>query len=255
MPDSTLQDRTKAHYDAYPFDAITARDEADPRRIQPEPFITFCERYMPEPQKVAEIGCGPGRGTMYLEKLGHDVTAVDLSPASIERARRRAPGATYVQASNLDLPFEDAQFDAVVSDGVIHHTPDAFRSFSENARILKPGGHLYLGVYNRDYYYYWVYTYAGKPIRALERFRLGRALLGVTAMPVYWAVHQLKSGGERSWTGAKNFFYDYIITPQATFHSREEITDWGDRLGLDLLGYDPQMGNVHAFFFKKRDTA
>ena len=84
---------------------------------------------------------------MYLTRLGHRVTAVDISRGSLERARRRAPRAFFVQASNLELPFADACFDAVVSDGVIHHTPDAFKSLAENARILRPGGHLYLAVY------------------------------------------------------------------------------------------------------------
>jgi hypothetical protein len=65
-------------------------------------------------------------------------------------------------------------------------------------------------------------------------------------------VHLLKSRGQRTWRGARNFFYDYIITPRATFHTREEIVQWGEESGLELLEYDPRVGNVHAFFFRKR---
>ena len=75
--DTTLQNRTEQHYDSHPFDAITPEDEQAPRTIQPKPFIEFCERYLRRKMTVAEIGCGPGRGTMYLAALGIDVTAVD----------------------------------------------------------------------------------------------------------------------------------------------------------------------------------
>jgi hypothetical protein len=76
-------------------------------------------------------------------------------------------------------------------------------------------------------------------------------VLGMTLIPLYYLVHLAKSRGRRSWAGAKNFFYDYIITPQATFYTREEITAWGDELGLHLTRYDPLLGNVHVFVFRK----
>jgi len=252
VTDLLLQSRTEAHYDAHPFDALTPHDEANPRRVQPRPFLNFCDRYLAKPVVVAEVGCGPGRATMFLTSLGHNVTAVDISERSLARARRRAPRATFVRASNLSLPLNDACYDAVVSDGVIHHTPDAFKSLSENVRILRGGGYLYLGVYNRHRYYYYIYTYAGPPIRWLERSAPGRALLNLTLIPIYYLAHLLKSRGNRTWEGAKNFFYDYIITPQATFHSRDEVEEWGKPLCLDLLAYDPTLGNVHVFVFRKR---
>jgi len=37
-----------------------------------------------------------------------------------------------------------------------------------------------------------------------------------------------KSGGKRSWVSGKTFFYDYIITPQATGYTREKIAEWGE---------------------------
>lgn len=252
MTSSSNEKLTRAHYDAVPFDALTRQDEKEPRRVQPAPFLRFCDTYLATPNKIAEIGCGPGRGTMFLVQAGHDVTAVDISEASVARARRRAPGATFLLASNLDLPLANELFDAVISDGVIHHTPDAFRSFSENARILKGGGVMYLGVYNRHRYYYYLYTYLGPPIRAIERNPTGRSIVSCTLLPAYYLLHLVKSRGKRTWAGARSFFYDYIITPRATFHSRAEIERWGDELGLELLEYDPSLGNVHAFFFRKR---
>jgi ubiquinone/menaquinone biosynthesis C-methylase UbiE len=252
MPlDTTLQHRTEQHYDSHPFDAIRPEDEHAPRTIQPKPFIEFCERYLRRQMAVAEIGCGPGRGTMYLATLGIDIMAVDISAVSLARARRRAPKTGFVRGTVMALPFPNACFDAVVSDGVIHHTPNARTAFAENARVLRPGGHLYLGLYNRRRHYYYIYTYAGPPIRWLDNSAAGRVALGMTLIPLYYLVHLAKSRGRRSWAGARNFFYDYIITPQATFYTREEITAWGGELGLDLIKYDPSLGNIHVFVFRK----
>lgn len=246
-----LQQDTARHYDTNPFEFMTAEDEARIGAMQPAPFIEFVEKFLQPNELVADIGCGPGRTSAYLGALGFPVLAFDLSHVSLLLTGKRAPGACRVQGTNLGLPFIDGCFDAVVSDGVIHHTPDARRSFGELARVLKAGGYLYLGVYRRHRYYYYLYTYLGVPVRWLARCGWGRILIHTTLLPVYFAVHWLKTGGRRSWAGAKNFFYDYLITPHASFHTREQIEVWGRQEGLDLLAYFPEIGNVHAFVFRK----
>ncbi|HTQ98633.1 MAG TPA: class I SAM-dependent methyltransferase [Candidatus Acidoferrum sp.] len=252
MSDNRLQQRTVAHYDEFPFDFLTAEDEANIEQLQPPPFRRFADRHLSAGSVVAEIGCGPGRASLFLARRGIALTAIDISWGSLLLARRRAPACTFVRASNLALPLVDASFPFVVSDGVIHHTPDPYQSFTELARILRPGGLLYLGVYRRKRYYYYVYTYIGAPVRWLEQRGWGKALIYATLLPLYYGVHLVKSRGKRTWQGAKNFFYDYIITPQATFHTREEIETWGARHGLALLDYDEHVGNVHAFVFRKQ---
>lgn len=247
-----LQARTVAHYEAYPFEFMTPKNEAAIERMQPPPFRAFIAVHANAGDSVAEIGCGPGRGTMYLAQKQLAVTAADISRNSLSLARQRAPEACFICASNLTLPFPDSVFDLVVSDGVIHHTPDAHRSFREIVRILKPGGHLYLGVYNRRGYYYYIYTFLGRPVRWLESKQSGRIFVHFTLVPLYYAVHIIKSRGTRTWRGALNFFYDYIITPRASFHTREEIIAWSADERMELLTYDPSLGNVHVFVLRKR---
>lgn len=251
MPEQDLQSRTQAHYEEFPFDFMTKEDEARIRELQPVPFRDFIEQNVPKGTTVLEVGCGPGRGTLFMFEQQLDVTAVDLSPRTIEIARRRVPDVKFVLASVLELPFEDETYSVVVSDGVIHHTPDARKAFSELARVCKTGGLMYVGVYRRNRYYYYVYNWLGKPIRWLEKRRLGRWVVYGTMLPIYFLVHLVKSGGKRTWRGAKNFFYDYIITPQATFHTREEIESWGDEEEVNLVSYHEKIGNVHAFVFVK----
>jgi ubiquinone/menaquinone biosynthesis C-methylase UbiE len=189
---------------------------------------------------------------LFLERQNRfEIAAVDVSRGSLRLARARAPAAMFVEASNLTLPFRDGCFDLVVSDGVIHHTPDPRVSFAENVRIAKRGGLIYLAVYKRHRHYYYVYRFLGPCFRRLERSSLGRALLFMSCVPLYWLVHVVKSRGRRTWAGAVNFFYDYIITPNATFHTREEICRWAQEEGLRILEYDANCGNVHVFTFVK----
>jgi hypothetical protein len=47
----------------------------------------------------------------------------------------------------MDIPFEDNEFDIVWCNGVLHHTSDPDRGLREIARVLKPGGHLWLYLY------------------------------------------------------------------------------------------------------------
>ena len=252
---SKLQAKTAAHYDAYPFDFLTPADEAAIREMQPEPFCRFVGNHIREGDRVCEIGCGPGRGTLFLTRQGIDVVAIDISQRSLALARSRAPDARFVCSSNVALPFRDDMFDVVVSDGVIHHTPNPRLAFAENARILRRSGFYYLGVYNKRGYYYYIYTFAGSPVRWLERHVIGRWLILATIVPLYWAIHLIKSGGKRTWRGAINFFYDYAITPCASFHTYEEICSWSMQEGLELVEYDPSLGNVHVFVFKKCRSA
>lgn len=254
METKQRQQLTEEHYESFPFEFLTAEDEANIEALQPAPFRRFVNERLKAGMKVAEIGCGPGRGTLFMVRSKLDVVAVDLSKEALRLAELRAPEATFVHASNLELPFPDESFDAVISDGVIHHTPDPHKSLKENARILKPKGKLYLGVYRRKRYYYYVYTHLGRPVRWLEKRDWGRALIYSTLLPVYYAVHLIKSRGKRTWKGAKNFFFDYIITPQATFHTRDEIEAWGDEFSLMLEQYVENVGNVHVFLFVKKDS-
>jgi ubiquinone/menaquinone biosynthesis C-methylase UbiE len=51
---------------------------------------------------------------------------------------------TFRRARIEDLPFADATFDAVISNGVVNLSPHKHRVFAEAARVLRPGGRLAL---------------------------------------------------------------------------------------------------------------
>lgn len=96
--------------------------------------------------EVVEIGCGRGVGTqLMLERMGAaHVSALDLDPAMVDRARRRLSrfGARVdVQVGDAcHLPLDDESVDAVVDFGIIHDVPAWREAVAEAVRVLRPGG-------------------------------------------------------------------------------------------------------------------
>ncbi|MET8244553.1 class I SAM-dependent methyltransferase [Streptomyces sp. NPDC005202] len=95
---------------------------------------------------VADLGCGPGRVTAYLDSLGLPVFGVDLSARMVELARREHPGLRFEHGSMLALDVPDGGLAGAVAWYSIIHTPqDRLPAlFAEFARVLAPGGHLLL---------------------------------------------------------------------------------------------------------------
>jgi SAM-dependent methyltransferase len=140
----------------------------------------------------------------------------------------------------------------VITDGVLHHTDDPRRAFSEDCRIVKQGGQLYLAVYRPGGRYEFQYKYPGWFIRALVKHSATRWIAHSTALPLYYLAHRWKSGGKITWGGARNLFYDYFMSPMVAFLSTETIEGWGASQKMKLLRYDGNPAqNVHCFLFEK----
>lgn len=102
---------------------------------------------------VLDVGCGNGR--LYELFQGAEVryTGVDASARMVEiaRGRWRDSGAQFLKASALNLPFPDHSFNVVVLAAVLHHIPGKdlqARVMSEAARVLAPGGVVFITVWN-----------------------------------------------------------------------------------------------------------
>jgi len=96
--------------------------------------------------RVLELGCGVGRFSRHVARLGRRVTAVDFSPVAIAKARVRVKGDADVpdfQVGDVThLDGIDGPFDASFDVGCFHCLGvDAQRAYaSEMARLLRPGG-------------------------------------------------------------------------------------------------------------------
>ena len=97
--------------------------------------------------EVLEIALGTGRNLSHYPR-GVRLTGVELSPAMVELARRRAGELGIVadlrEGDAQNLPFVDDSFDTVVSTLSLCTIPDDRRAVAEAARVLRSGGRLLL---------------------------------------------------------------------------------------------------------------
>jgi glycosyltransferase involved in cell wall biosynthesis/ubiquinone/menaquinone biosynthesis C-methylase UbiE len=110
-------------------------------------------------QDVLEIGGGVGTDLSRFARHGARVTDLDLSASHLELARenfaRRGLNGRFIHHDAERLPFDDAAFDVVYSNGVLHHTPNTRRVVDEIRRVLKPGGTAIVMVYAEHSLHYW----------------------------------------------------------------------------------------------------
>jgi demethylmenaquinone methyltransferase/2-methoxy-6-polyprenyl-1,4-benzoquinol methylase len=92
--------------------------------------------------KVLDLCCGSGQATKFLVQFSQDVTGLDVSPVSLERALGNVPQARYVEALAEEMPFPDNQFDLVHTSVAMHEMkPSILRQILQEVyRVLKPGG-------------------------------------------------------------------------------------------------------------------
>ncbi len=109
-------------------------------------------------------GCGAGHEAHFIYKtLQMPVTGVDVE-LNLDEGIKSHDDFVLQIASVLELPFEDNSFDAIFYHHVIEHVPDPKKSIEELARVLKPGGMMYVGTPNRHRMVAYVGAYQTKLI-------------------------------------------------------------------------------------------
>lgn len=92
--------------------------------------------------RVLDACCGTGDLALAAEKRAGRVTGLDFSERMLERARRKSATVEWVRGDLLELPFEDASFDAATVGFGVRNVADLERGLGELARVLAPGGRL-----------------------------------------------------------------------------------------------------------------
>ena len=92
--------------------------------------------------RVLDACCGTGELALAARAEGGRVTGLDFSERMLERARRKSSEIEWVQGDLLDLPFEEASFDAATVGFGVRNVEDLGGALRELRRVLRPGGRL-----------------------------------------------------------------------------------------------------------------
>jgi SAM-dependent methyltransferase len=156
----SITSKTLAFWNAHPCDGQEALDALERYRHAKEPWLpAFLARVAAAENDVLEVGCGQGVDGLFLCRhlpANGRYVGIDLSDASIANARRYAAEVmphlsvtpNFKVGNALDLPIESASVGAAYSMGVLHHIDATEEAIAEIYRVLRPGGRLYLGLYN-----------------------------------------------------------------------------------------------------------
>ena len=196
-----------------------------------EPFLSG--------SRVIDVGCGTGHRVMPMahhfgarEYVGFDHSAASLDVARQLKQELGFDGATLVEGDIFKLPYPDASFDVVISQGVLHHTSDPYRAFQELVRICRPGGFVNIYLYN--WWNHWRHNLQKRKVDRLagpdieDRFRVAHRLYGVK--PIDQMTPAEIAG-----------FYDQYCHPHKSDHTVGETLRWFDEQGLDYWGTYPPL--------------
>lgn len=222
---------------------------------------------------VLDAGAGTGYDAVrYARLCPGRVVAIDLSESVTAAADlwKTAKNLQFVQADIMRPPFAPESFDFVVSDQVIHHTPDCRQAFLMLAALVRPGGQLSVYVYAKKAL---VRELADEHIRNIttrmsfeecmqfseDITELGRELTRTAAtvtlergVPllgiepgehdvqrlIYWCF--LKAFWNEDWGHELNVLtnFDWYHPPYASRHTRDEIEGWCTEGGLEIVHLD-----------------
>lgn len=104
------------------------------------------------PGRLLDVGCGPGAVVLAAQQAGWDAEGCDISRAFVEHARTTT-GVRARTGTLESIRYADQSFDAVTLVEVIEHLYEPARTARELARIVRPGGLLYVSTPNEESIY------------------------------------------------------------------------------------------------------
>jgi SAM-dependent methyltransferase len=187
-------------------------------------FPELLNRAIAPHARILEVGCGTGQLGNFLSIAGRDVLSVDMTWNSLALGHRfkMANGLDRVHFAQMNLfrlPLQPAIFDAVICTGVLHHTSDPYRGFQGLIQLVKPGGHIIVGLYN-------LFGRAQTRMRRLLASFLGRR---VERLDPYLAGTRMAADKRLAW------YMDQYQNPHESLHTMDEVLNWFDHDGIEFV--------------------
>lgn len=224
--DTDVTEAVKAFYEETPFpnydehDSVRSLIDKSRRGI----YAHMLNEGLPYNGRILEVGCGTGQLTNFLGISCREVIGVDLCLNSLRLAERfrSEHGLDRVRFAQMNLfrpTFAPGTFDVVMCNGVLHHTADPYGGFKGLVPLVKPGGYIIIGLYNKY----------GRLLTDLRReiFRMtgGRA----TWLDPYLRTTKMSRDKRRAW------FADQYQHPHESKHTMGEVLQWFDENRLDFV--------------------
>ena len=232
----TITHRVQDFYEDAPFPNYNAFDDLSVfvERARQGIFARLLSEQIPANSQVLEIGCGTGQLSNFLAATTMSrVYAADMTRASLRLgqkfARDNKIGDIEFLQMNLFRPcIRPSSMDVVISNGVLHHTYNTRTAFLSISSLVKAGGYIIVGLYNR----------IGRLRTDFRRSML--KVFGETAL--LFDPHlrnDLSPDKRRAW------IKDQYYHPSERKHTMSETLEWFDEAGFDFVSSIPK---IHGKF-------
>lgn len=232
--DQDVTEIVRAFYDETPFPNYEDVDSAYTLRAKAERgmFARLLDEQIPHGARVLEVGCGTGQLSNFLGlKWGRTVFGTDLSLNALKLAqdfknKNQVDNVLFVQMNLFRPSFCPESFDLVICNGVLHHTSDPFLGFQTISKLVRKGGYIIIGLYNKygrlptDFRRF-MFRATGDHFKFLDPRLRDKTLSGTRKatwfMDQYKHPHESKHtiGEVLKWFGSEGFEYSNGI-PKAT---------------------------------------
>lgn len=228
--------RTKGLYSEYRFGDFCYGLQ---RERHNRPLVEFL-RALDAQGAVFDIGCGTGYWIEAALRLGVDrerLHGVDIAAGNA--ADLRAKGFHAVCGDVLSLPLKDDTAGVTISNGVIHATGDPQGAFLELVRITKPGGLIFLAVYNKWNPYFYVVHRATAPLRYVYWNWTKRVMdiIYPAAEVLFQPLSYLFMGRFLDRRTGMVMLADQVIVPYAHLFSKGALRRYAEQCGCTVLSW------------------
>lgn len=222
---SDVTEKIKAFYEETPFPNYEELETAGDLMQKAEQgfFARMLNAQLPYNIRVLEVGCGTGQMSNYLGLSQRIVFGTDMCLNSLRLAhdfktRHAIERAGFYQMNLFRPIFKPASFHLVICNGVLHHTADPYGGFVSIAKLVKPGGYILIGLYNKY----------GRLITDIRRqvFRFFHDRFTFLDPQL----RQVSAVGK--WNA---WFKDQYKNPHESKHTIGEVLHWFDKTGFDFM--------------------
>jgi len=244
--DSSKKDITdveKAFYEKTPFpnyddfESVGGLIEKAERGL----FASLLNEQIPFNIRVLEVGCGTGQLSNYLGVAHRIVFGADMCLNSLRlgqefKEKNGLERVGFYQMNLFKPIFREESFPVVICSGVLHHTSDPFAGFQAISRLVKKGGYILVGLYNKY----------GRTITGIRRHIF-------TLFNDHFKFLDPRLRNEEVGDLKKvAWFMDQYKNPHESRHTIGEVLKWFDRTGFDFVNSIPKSTAFGVFSRQER---
>ncbi|MBW1854398.1 MAG: methyltransferase domain-containing protein, partial [Deltaproteobacteria bacterium] len=240
-PDDLKEDVTnlvKSFYEETPFPNYDDFDDVSSLLMKSREgiFAKLLDEQIPFESRILECGCGTGQLTNFLSIAYRTIFGTDMSLNSLQlgqefKEKHDLERAHFLQMNLFRPCFKEECFDLVICNGVLHHTSDPFLGLKNISRLVRPGGHIIVGLYHK---YGRITTDIRRNIFKLTKNRLkflDRKLVDKNS----------------SLAKREAWFNDQYKNPHESKHTIGQLLVWLNRTGFKFINSIPKSKPFEAF--------